>query len=73
MFPQDWQFNRGKGSEWRALEAEWLELAQEGKTVDVTIEVLYGDATTPNRPTGIGVTYEINGVVQPEKEFVNGR
>ena len=55
------------------LEAEWLELAQEGKTVDVTIEVLYGDATIPNRPTGIGVTYEINGVVQPEKEFVNGR
>ena len=51
----------------------WLELAQEGKTVDVTIEVLYGDASIPNRPTGIGVTYEINGVVQPEKEFVNGR
>ena len=55
------------------MEAEWLGLAREGKTVDVKMKVLYGDSSFPTRPTAIVVEFEIDGVIQPEEIFKNVR
>jgi len=55
------------------MEAEWLDLAQQGKTIDVKMKVLYGDPDIPGRPTKIVVKFEIDGVLQPDREFRNVR
>jgi len=55
------------------MEAEWLELAKSGKTVDVEMKVLYGDPGNINRPTKIEVVFKIDGVLQEGLKFNNGR
>ena len=72
LFPQNWEFNRGQGSTWRAMEEEWLELAQQGKTIDVEMDVIYGDPSNIHRPTNISVNYKVDGVSQGVREFENG-
>ena len=73
LFPQNWEFNRGQGSTWRAMEEEWLELAQQGKTIDVEMKVIYGDPNNVHRPSIIVVEYSVDGVKQEGKNFQNAR
>ena len=72
LFPQNWEFNRGQGSTWRAMEAEWLKLAQQVKTIDVEMKVIYGDPSNIHRPTNISINYKVDGLSQGVREFENG-
>ena len=53
------------------MEEEWLELAQQGKTIDVEMDVIYGDPSNIHRPTDIIVNFKIDNVQQQTERFVN--
>ncbi|MCI4592634.1 DNA/RNA non-specific endonuclease [Sphingobium sp. BYY-5] len=57
LVPMNGNFNMGA---WRDLERSFQEALQDGKTVDVKIEVKYG--TDSQRPDNFRVTYAIDGV-----------
>ena len=55
------------------MEAEWLKLAQQGKTIDIEMKAIYGDPNNVHRPSIIVVEYSVDGVKQEGKNFQNAR
>ena len=68
LYPQNANFNRGA---LKALENEWATALNEGKTVEVNIELKYGDHGV--RPNAIRATYQIDGGRPINRDFENAR
>ena len=60
LFPQNSDFNAGKWSEsaWANMEREWASYLKSGKTVNVSVDLRYGDSS--KRPTELYVRYVVS-------------
>ena len=67
LVSQDSELNR-RGGDWYAMEEEWAKAIEEGKTVEIEIEVKYEDDS--GRPSSFDVYYTIDGEVHV-KSFEN--
>jgi filamentous hemagglutinin len=56
LYPQNGNFNRGV---WKQLETTWADALREGKSVEVRIQLRYGDDGV--RPDRLSATYSIAG------------
>lgn len=66
LFAQNSNFNRGV---YRTMENEWATALAEGKNVNVRWSFEYSGSSL--RPSGMTVTYSIDGVVYPPRRYGN--
>jgi filamentous hemagglutinin len=64
---QNGNFNRGV---WKQLETTWADALREGKSVEVRIQLRYGDDGV--RPGELSVRYTIDGGRPIDRDFYNG-
>lgn len=66
LAPMDFNLNRGA---WKAMENTWSEALQNGKQVEITIDVSYAEGT--RRPAYFIVKYTVSGSMPVRRRFKN--